>query len=152
MGEDNVIVQRDGRRRVQVMLNTCPHRGMKVCPVEAGNARAHRCVYHGWTFRSDGSFIGAPVEKEEMHGDRRSKEELGLKRARVRLYGGLILATWDHSGPSFEEFLGESRFYFASYSVAPMPGLKCWARPRGSSCRATGKTPMSNRPEMAFTP
>src|SRR3546814_2393273 len=78
MGEDNVIVTRDRQGEIHVSLNVCPHRGMKVCLGEAGNAQAHRCIYHGWAFRPDGSFIGAPIEKEQMHGNKRSKEELGL--------------------------------------------------------------------------
>ena len=68
MAEDNVIVSRDRSGEIHVMLNVCPHRGMKVCTAEAGNAHAHRCIYHGWAFRADGSFIGAPIEKEQMHG------------------------------------------------------------------------------------
>src|SRR5690606_35722115 len=90
MGEDNVIVSRARDGNVHVLLNVCPHRGMKVCTAEAGSAQMHRCIYHGWAFRSDGSFIGAPVEREQMLGNKLSKEELGLKKARVHLYGGLI--------------------------------------------------------------
>src|SRR3546814_5513917 len=46
-----------------------------------------------------------------MHGNKRSKEELGLKKARVHLYGGLIFATWSIDGPSFDAFLGDAKFY-----------------------------------------
>ncbi|WP_246344412.1 Rieske 2Fe-2S domain-containing protein [Sphingobium fontiphilum] len=45
MAEDNVIVSRDRSGKIHVMLNVCPHRGMKVCAVESGNADAHRCIY-----------------------------------------------------------------------------------------------------------
>jgi nitrite reductase/ring-hydroxylating ferredoxin subunit len=112
MGDDQVIVARDRDGAVHVSLNTCPHRGMRVTMGEAGNAAVHRCVYHGWAFRPDGSFMGAPVEREQMHGNLCSKEELGLKKARVTLYGGLIFATWNIEGPSFDEFMGDAKFYF----------------------------------------
>ena len=99
MGEDQVIVARAADGQVHVSLNVCPHRAMHVCLADSGNARVHKCIYHGWAFRPDGSFIGAPVEREHMHGNIKTKEQLGLKKARVQVYGGLIFATWNHDGP-----------------------------------------------------
>ena len=75
MGEDQVIVSRDRKGDVHVLLNVCPHRGMRVCMAEVGNAQGHRCVYHGWAFRPDGSFMGAPIEREQMHGNIFAKED-----------------------------------------------------------------------------
>jgi phenylpropionate dioxygenase-like ring-hydroxylating dioxygenase large terminal subunit len=130
MGEDNVIVARDRDGQIHVSLNVCPHRGMKVCTAEAGNAQAHRCIYHGWAFRPNGDFIGAPIEKEQMHGSMRQKSELGLKQARVHLYGGLIFATWNIDGPSFDEFLGESKFYFDQLFCRTDSGLELLGPPQ----------------------
>lgn len=130
MGEDQVIVARDREGQVHVSLNVCPHRGMKVCTAEAGNAHAHRCIYHGWAFRPDGSFIGAPIEKERMHGDRLEKDQLGLKKARVHVYGGLIFATWNIDGPSFDEFLGEMKFYFDQLFCRTDNGLEMLGPPQ----------------------
>ena len=112
MGEDLVIVARDREGKIHVSLNVCTHRGMRVALGEEGNTAVHKCIYHGWAFRPNGDFIGAPVEKEQMHGNICAKAELGLKKARVHLYGGLIFATWNHDGPSFEEYLGDAKFYF----------------------------------------
>ena len=74
MGEDQVIVSRDRDGKVYVSLNVCPHRGMHVCTSEAGNAMIHRCIYHGWAFRPNGDFVGAPIEREQMHGSLRTKQ------------------------------------------------------------------------------
>src|SRR3546814_7087224 len=98
---------------------------MKVCLGEAVNAQAHRCIYHGWAFRPDGSFIGAPIEKEQMHGTKRSKEELGLKKARVHLDGGLLFATWHIDGPSFDAFLGTPKSIWTECSSAATMALRC---------------------------
>src|SRR3546814_5528543 len=97
------------RRHTRCALVT----GVQTCALPI-YAQAHRCIYHGWAFRPDGSFIGAPIEKEQMHGNKRSKEELGLKKAQVHLYGGLIFATWNIDGPSFDAFLGDAKFYLRS--------------------------------------
>src|SRR5271167_1922957 len=102
LGNDNVVVSRNQAGGVSVFLNVCPHRGMRVCNSDAGNAAMHRCIYHGWAFRDDGSFIGAPIEREQMHGDVYQKSELGLHQARVHVYGGLIFATWNEDPEPFE--------------------------------------------------
>jgi len=130
MGEDNVIVTRDREGEVHVSLNVCPHRGMKVCTAEAGNKHVHQCIYHGWAFKPNGDFIGAPVEREQMHGDRREKSELGLKKARVELYGGLIFATWNIDGPSFDEYLGDAKFYLDQLFCRSDSGLELLGPPQ----------------------
>ena len=111
IGEDQVLVARDRQGAIHVSLNVCPHRGMRVALGEDGNTPAHKCIYHGWAFRPNGDFIGAPVEKEQMHGALCSKAELGLKKARTHIYGGLIFATWNENAPSFDDYLGEFKFY-----------------------------------------
>src|SRR3546814_2195814 len=85
LGDDQVIVSRAAGGKIHVSLNICPHRGMRVCTAEAGNALTHRCSYHGWAFRADGSFIGAPVEREQMHGDVfRSEEQTSELQSQLR--------------------------------------------------------------------
>lgn len=140
MGEDQVIVTRDRSNQVNVLLNLCPHRGMRVCMTDNGNAAMHRCIYHGWAFRPDGSFIGAPIEREQMHGNIRTKDELGLKKARVELYGGLVFATWSEDGPSLEEFFGESKFYFDMLLCRTDGGLEVLGPPQRLTVDANWKT------------
>jgi phenylpropionate dioxygenase-like ring-hydroxylating dioxygenase large terminal subunit len=48
MGEESVILTRDQRQQVHVFLNTCRHRGMKVCRYDEGNTAVFTCPYHGW--------------------------------------------------------------------------------------------------------
>ncbi|SMF35615.1 Ring hydroxylating alpha subunit (catalytic domain) [Azospirillum oryzae] len=130
MGEDQVIVARARDGEIHVSLNVCPHRGMRVCRSDSGNLPVHRCVYHGWAFRPDGAFIGSPVEREKMHGEIRTKAELSLKKARVTVYGGLIFATWDQDGPSFEEFLGDMKWYYDMLFCRTDRGLEVLGPPQ----------------------
>ena len=51
IGEDEVIAVRGRDGAVRVLLNTCPHRGNKVCRAELGNAKRFMCSYHGWALR-----------------------------------------------------------------------------------------------------
>src|SRR5690242_2381566 len=43
MGEESVILSRDQSGRIRVLLNTCRHRGMKVCRYDEGNTRSFNC-------------------------------------------------------------------------------------------------------------
>jgi phenylpropionate dioxygenase-like ring-hydroxylating dioxygenase large terminal subunit len=139
MGSDQVIVSRDKEGAVHVMLNVCSHRGMRVSVLDGGNTQIHKCIYHGWAFRPNGDFIGAPVEKECMHGKIKPKSDLGLKKARVTLYGGLIFATWNVHGPSFEEFLGDAKWYYDILFKRSDRGLEVLGPPQRFMVRANWK-------------
>ena len=64
MGEESVILTRDQRQQVHVFLNTCRHRGMKVCRYDEGNTAVFTCPYHGWSYATDGRLVGVPLFKE----------------------------------------------------------------------------------------
>src|SRR5438874_3985058 len=80
IGEDRVIVVRDREGGVQVLLNTCRHRGNAVCRAEQGHATSFMCTYHGWTYDLAGNLIGVPGFKEFYH-ERLVREDWGLQRA-----------------------------------------------------------------------
>lgn len=111
MGEDGVIVARQNNGSIKVFLNSCPHRGNKVCFADAGNTRRFVCNYHGWAFDTGGALKGMHEEYCYDPGDLdRSKH--GLRQvAHVGNYKGLNFATFATDGPSLEEWLGDFRWY-----------------------------------------
>ncbi|MGF7205201.1 Rieske 2Fe-2S domain-containing protein, partial [Sphingobium olei] len=79
MGEDDVIVIRQKDGSVKAFLNTCTHRGNRICRADRGNARSFTCNYHGWSFAPDGALAGVPLENEAYFGELdRSKFGLAL--------------------------------------------------------------------------
>jgi len=140
LGDDPVIVARGRDGEVYVSLNVCPHRGMRVALTDCGNAQVHRCIYHGWAFRPTGDFIGAPIERETMHGTFHDKSELGLRKARVHVYGGMIFATWNIEGPSFETFLGDMKWYMDMLFCRTDAGLELLGPPQRMMIDANWKT------------
>ena len=60
MGEESVILCRDKKGVVHAFLNSCRHRGMKVCRYEQGNTSIFTCPYHSWTYTTDGKLQGVP--------------------------------------------------------------------------------------------
>ena len=110
MGEESVILTRDQSGLIRVMLNTCRHRGMRVCRYDEGSTRAFACPYHGWTYGLDGKLVGVN-DYDNAYQPPFPKEDWGLiPVAKVANFRGTIWATWDPAAPSFEEYLGEAKF------------------------------------------
>jgi phenylpropionate dioxygenase-like ring-hydroxylating dioxygenase large terminal subunit len=110
MGEDPVILTRDGKGEVHALLNMCRHRGNRVVRCDDGNAKRFMCTYHGWTFGNDGSLEHVPGMAEAYY-DALDTKAMGLIEARVETYAGLIFATWAKDAPSLEAYLGDARWY-----------------------------------------
>jgi ethylbenzene dioxygenase alpha subunit len=123
MGEDSVIVTRDDAGAVNVFLNSCPHRGNRVCFADSGNSRQFTCNYHGWAFGLDGALKKMPKIGLYKSTPRFRMEDWGLKPARVESYKGLVFATFDRQAPSLGDWLGDFRWYLdANSSPAAPPG------------------------------
>src|ERR1700728_3062050 len=68
MGEESVIVCRDQTGVVHAFLNSCRHRGMKVCRYEQGNTSLFTCPYQKWTYTTDGKLQGVPLHRTLYNG------------------------------------------------------------------------------------
>src|SRR5712692_2233494 len=128
MGEDPVLVVRDPGGRARVFLNTCPHRGNKVCLFDYGSAATFTCSYHGWSCNTEGQLTGVPFYQEAYYGEL-DKTKLGLIEVpRVTTYGGMIFANWDAGAESLEAYLGELRWYLDTLLLAEdMGGIEALA-------------------------
>jgi len=111
MGEDPVLVWRDGKGKVNAFLNMCRHRGNKLCRADSGNAAAFTCAYHGWAYGNDGKLLGVPYLQEAYYGEL-DREKWGLASvAQLDSYKGLLFATFDPKAPPLREYLGEMVWY-----------------------------------------
>src|SRR5579872_3161296 len=111
MGEEAVILCRDRAGAVHVFLNSCRHRGMKVCRYDEGNTPVFTCPYHGWSYGVDGRLVGVPYFKEAYHGSL-DRSAWGLVEvAQLCLYRGMVWANWDREAPPFAEYLGDFTRY-----------------------------------------
>jgi len=92
MGEDQVIVVRDKAGLVHAFVNTCTHRGNRLCMFDAGNAPAFTCSYHGWSFSTEGALIGVPFA-EEAYQNELDRESLRLPEVpSIDEFCGMIFA------------------------------------------------------------
>ena len=118
MGTDQVILTRNRQNEIHVLLNTCAHRGMKLCRYDHGNSARFTCPYHGWTFSTDGALVERPGDLHGVPGHATfykgelDKKAWGLKSvAQVCTYKGTIWATWDAKAPPFLDYIGDMRHY-----------------------------------------
>lgn len=109
MGSESVILCRDKKGAVHVFLNTCRHRGMKVCMYDEGNTNQFTCPYHAWSYTTDGKLFGVPMY-QTLYADSLKKEDWSLIEVpQLALYKGTVWATWDKEAPPFLEYLGDAK-------------------------------------------
>src|SRR5689334_22919543 len=111
MGEESVILCRDKKGVVHAFLNSCRHRGMKVCRYESGNTSIFTCPYHSWTYTTDGKLQGVPQYRSlyDAQLDRDANSLVAV--AKLAIYKGTIWATWDRNAPEFLTYLGDAKIH-----------------------------------------
>jgi len=95
MGEESVILCRDRAGTIHVFLNSCRHRGMKVCRYDLGNTAEFMCPYHGWSYATDGALVGVPFGRDAYGADL-DRASWGLVEVpQTANYKGAIWASWE---------------------------------------------------------
>jgi len=104
-GDQPVLVVRDQDGALQAYRNICRHRASKLLSGSGQCKGAIRCRYHGWTYRFDGSLIGAP--EALSYGERLDKSAFPLLGARVEELCGLIFVNLDPDATPLAELVGD---------------------------------------------
>jgi p-cumate 2,3-dioxygenase alpha subunit len=105
-----VIFCRDRGGAIRCLINSCRHRGSIVCREREGNARQFYCMYHGWTYNTDGSLRNVPGE--ESYPPSFDKAEFGLVPApRFEAYRDFYFANFDRDAVDLETYLAGAKPY-----------------------------------------
>jgi nitrite reductase/ring-hydroxylating ferredoxin subunit len=128
IGEDPFIVNRDETGKINIMLDACRHRGVRICRAEKGNTSHFRCPYHGWTYKNNGDLIGMPAQNQAYNG--MEKKDWGLLNVRTELLHGLIFACLDPDAPSLEEYLAGEKVYLDLLFGLQKEGLEVIGEPQ----------------------
>jgi phenylpropionate dioxygenase-like ring-hydroxylating dioxygenase large terminal subunit len=107
VGKEPVIVVRDRRQQVHVLLNRCRHRAATVCEHKKGKTASFVCPYHGWSYALDGSLRGVP--HPDSYGECLDKGEYPLVSLRTEQYNGMIFATFRDDIEPLGDWLGPAR-------------------------------------------
>ncbi|NDZ78352.1 aromatic ring-hydroxylating dioxygenase subunit alpha [Streptomyces sp. SID10853] len=109
VGRQPVIVTRDRRGGINVLLNRCRHRGASLCETPKGNGNGFTCPYHAWSYALDGKLRGIPYP--DGYEDVLEKKDLGLHRLKVDSYAGMVFASLDPGVEPLADFLGPARHW-----------------------------------------
>ncbi|XDZ51195.1 Rieske 2Fe-2S domain-containing protein [Neisseriaceae bacterium CLB008] len=107
VGQQPVILVRDRKKNVHVLLNRCRHRAATVCEHKKGKTNSFVCPYHGWSYALDGSLRGVP--HPESYADLLDKDQLPLVSLKVESYQGMIFATFKDDIESLSDYLGPAK-------------------------------------------
>ena len=125
MGTESVILSRDDAGELHVLLNSCRHRGMKVCRFDEGNTLQFTCPYHGWSYSVDGSLVDTPGELfgvphfKAGYDGRLDRSQWGLVGVAqmVNRYG-FVFATWDPDAPAFDDYVGDFHYWLDNLAAS----------------------------------
>lgn len=107
IGLSPVIVSRDRKGDLHVLLNRCRHRAATVCEGKRGNTRSFVCPYHGWAYALDGALRTVPKDGE--YEGVFDPSDYPLVRLRHETYQGMIFATMNDQLQSLDNWLGKAR-------------------------------------------
>src|SRR5215212_6661936 len=86
LGDESVIVTRDGSGEIHALFNVCRHRGTRLCEQTEGHfVDRIQCPYHNWTYGLDGQLLAAPHMPADF-----SKADYPLHRAGCEVWDGNI--------------------------------------------------------------
>ncbi len=103
IGNESVVVLRDGDRKVRAFHNFCRHRGTRLCAESRGQLdNTIRCSYHAWTYGLDGTLRGAPNMQEVAGFD---KASWSLKPVVLSEWRGFLFLNLAADPRSFDETL-----------------------------------------------
>ena len=121
MNGKELLVVRGKDMKVRVFYNQCPHRGNVLAFEPSGNARRITCIFHLWSFDTQGNCVEITREKEGFQ-DRLSRKDVGLREVKSEMdMGGFVWVNVDDDCEPLDEFLGDSvEFLRGELTTAPL--------------------------------
>ncbi|WP_432476456.1 aromatic ring-hydroxylating oxygenase subunit alpha [Nocardioides sp. GXQ0305] len=116
VGDYGVLLTRDRDGVLRGFENACRHRGHELLPCGGASteAKAIVCPYHAWSYRHDGSLIGAPHFREVESFD---PGALSLKPVRVQQWHGWVFVDRSGEAPDLTQHIGELEGIVADYDA-----------------------------------
>lgn len=104
LGNTPLVLVRGADGKVRALHNVCPHRGTTVVREPAGTSGGFTCLFHRWTFDTQGRCTSIP-QPEGFGGVGLGLEHFGMREFRVAQKLGLIFVTLDDAAPPLDDFL-----------------------------------------------
>jgi phenylpropionate dioxygenase-like ring-hydroxylating dioxygenase large terminal subunit len=129
IANDSILVLRGDDGVIRAFVNSCRHRGSRLCSAEIGRARNFTCIYHGWTYDRRGRLTGVPFGRA-IYQDL-DKSSLGLLPvAQVDTVEGFVFGCLSPETESLREYLGDFTFYLEMQTRRSKAGLEVLGVPQ----------------------
>ena len=142
VGGRTVIYVRGKQGAVQVMLNSCRHRGAEVCRERRGNRKIFTCFYHGWAYNNEGKLVSVP--DGDRYSDGFDRAEHGLFKPRAETYRGFTYLTFGADAPPLETYLADAKYLIDLVADQSTTGMQIVHGTHNYSMRANWKLLMEN--------
>ena len=110
IGRQPILVTRDAGGEIHAFVNSCPHKGARVCQVETGNARLFVCPYHSWSFDNAGQLKAIKGKATGAYAEGFDRDDHNLAALpRLGEYRGFLFGSLSADVPSLDEHLGDAR-------------------------------------------
>jgi nitrite reductase/ring-hydroxylating ferredoxin subunit len=117
IGDQSVLVVRDGEDSIKAFYNTCLHRGTRLAAGRGSFTDGDiRCRYHAWRYSLDGRLTEV-VDAAEFCG---MPSGLGLREMRAERFGGFVFINMDEDAEPLLEFLEPLPELLAPYHLEGM--------------------------------
>ena len=114
IGQNPVLIVRDGEGGVHAYHNVCRHRGSRICTEHRGKVANLVCPYHQWTYDLKGNLLYAGSDM----GENFDMKLHGLKPVHCRTAGGFIyISLAKGEPPEIEPFLTSLAEYMEPYDM-----------------------------------
>ncbi len=107
VGRCNLIILKNAQQQLRAYHNLCRHRGTQLLRTCGKKKKTITCPYHDWSYSLEGELIAVPQEKIEF--PELDKSRLGLHKAAVKEWLGMIWVHVDPNAPFFFDWLGEAQ-------------------------------------------
>ncbi len=103
-----ILFNRDRQGNFHALLNACPHRGALVCRERHGKSPAFMCMYHGWTFGSDGHLMTLPGSSGYPEGFKTDPQKQMVPVPRFDRFGDFFFVNFSKDGEDLATYLAEA--------------------------------------------
>lgn len=101
----SLIITRGKDDRVHAFLNSCMHRGSRICNSRTGKGPLI-CPYHNWTYNCSGKLLGVP--KRQGFGSSFDKNNYNLHSFKTEVHGTFIFVQQNnYNSLSLDDYLSE---------------------------------------------
>lgn len=113
VGAYPIVLVRAGDGAIHAFVNSCRHRGARLCPAERGTTPRLVCPYHQWTYALDGHLFSA-----RHMGAQIDRSQWGLKRLHCETAAGYIFICIGAEPPDFTPVREQLTAYMGPHQLA----------------------------------